>query len=256
MAHLGECESCARRFHELKSARDALTSSQAGIDMRFAQRLLDRDRIAEIAAGSPSLGARPHRVVRRAPVLAATSLVVIAVVLVGVAWRLGAPDEVTLAFAAPRDSATVPVSYVDTQAMRTGEQLDSWIHPDFASSSLVPIEARVVQRPNGALMLVASLLAGTDEVTVLQAHGHLSASEIAQMPVADVDAAEVFVVESLSDYSSTVVWQTGDVVVALSCECSLTRLESVAEEFPSASEPGFADRVTEGFSILAGAVHP
>jgi len=75
------------------------------------------------------------------------------------------------------------------------------------------------------------------------------------MPSADVKRADVYVVES-DPYSSTVVWQTGDVVVALSCECSLTTLESVAEEFPSASDPGFVDRVAEGFSALADAVHP
>ncbi|NTV39897.1 MAG: hypothetical protein HGA51_08080, partial [Demequinaceae bacterium] len=146
MAHLGECEECASRFHELKRARDALTSSEAGIDMRFAQRLLDRERIAEIAAGGPSLGGNSRRPIRRAPVVAATALVVIAVVLVGVAWKVGAPDEVTLAFAAPRDGGAAPVAYVSTQEMRSGERLHSWIHPDFSTSTIIPVEATVIQR--------------------------------------------------------------------------------------------------------------
>ncbi len=258
MAHLGECEDCASRFHELKEARDALISSQAGIDMRFAQRLLDRERIAEIAAGDASLSHKPRQPVRRAPVIAAATLVVIAVVLVGVAWQVGAPDEVTLALTAPREGGAAPVAYANTQEMRSGEMLQSWIHPDFSTSHIIPVEASVVQRRDGGLVLVATILAGADaqQVTVVQEHGHLSSSATAQMSVAAVKNAEVFVVESIPGYSSTVVWQTGDVVVALSCECSLTTLESVAEEFPSASDPGFADRVAQGFSTLAGAVHP
>ena len=255
MAHLGECEDCAARFHQLKAARDALSSSQAGIDMRFTQRLLDRERIAEIAACEVSKPSRSHRSTRRQPIAVAASLVIIAVVLVGVAWQVGAPHEVTLAFAAPREGNAAPVAYADTQEMRSGELLRSWIHPDFSTSSLAPIEASVVKSRNGNLVLVASLLAGNDEVKVMEAHGHLSPREIAYMPSADVKRADVYVVES-DPYSSTVVWQTGDVVVALSCECSLTTLESVAEEFPSASDPGFVDRVAEGFSALADAVHP
>lgn len=256
MAHLGECEECTSRFHELRAARDALTSSQAGIDMRFAQRLLDRDRIAEIAAGDPSLNRKPRRPVRRAPVIAAATLIVIAVVLVGVAWQVGAPGEVTLAFAAPRDSGAAPVAYANTQQMRSGNMLQSWIHPDFSASGITPVEATVVQRADGGLVLLATILAGPDgsQVTVMQEHGYLSENATAQMPRADVKRAEVYVVEN-EGFSPTVVWQTGDVVVALSCECSLTTLESVAEEFPSASDPSFADRVVQGFSTLASAVH-
>lgn len=256
MAHLGECEECASRFHELKEARDALTSSEAGIDMRFTQKLLDRERIAEIAAGDTSLSLKPRRSVRRTPVIAAATLVVIAVVLVGVAWQVGAPGEVTLAFAAPRQIGAAPVAYANTQQMRSGDMLQSWIHPDFSTSGVTPVEARVVQRTDGGLVLLATILAGPEgkQVTVMQQHGYLSQSATAQMPRANVKRAQVFVVENES-YSPMVVWQTGDVVVALSCECSLTTLESVAEKFPSASDPGFADRVSQGFSTLASAVH-
>ena len=256
MAHLGECEECASRFHELKEARDALTSSQAGIDMRFTQKLLDRERIAEIAAGDTSLRLKPRRAVRRAPVIAAATLVVIAVVLVGVAWQVGAPGEVTLAFAAPREGGAAPVAYANTQQMRSGDMLQSWIHPDFSTSGVTPVEARVVQRPDGGLVMLATILAGPDgkQVTVMQQHGYLSQGATAQMARADVKRAQVYVVEN-EGHSPMVVWQTGDVVVALSCECSLTTLESVAEKFPSASDPGFADRVVQGFSTLAGSVH-
>lgn len=251
MAHLGECEDCAARFHELKAARDALNSSQAGIDMRFAQSLLNRERIAEIAASEDVRKARVTRPHRRTPiVVAAAAVTVLFAAVVGAAWRAGEPDELSLEFAQPREGAS-PVLYVDTQGMRQGE-LRSWIHPDFATSSLIPVEASVVQRSNGQLVLVATLLKGMTDVTVVQQHGRLDPHLVAQLPLANVKHADVYVVNS--GYSSTVVWQTGDVVVALSCECSLPTLESVAEEFPSGSDPGFVDRVANGFRSFADAL--
>lgn len=253
MAHLGECEECAARFHELRAARDALNSSEAGIDMRFAQQLLDRQRIAEIAAAESPEKARATRPARRGPVVSVAALAVVAVLIVGAAWHTGAPDDVSLEFAQPRKpSGTSSVAYFDPQGMRDGELLRSWIHPDFSKSDVIPIEARVVQRSNGQLALFATLLSGDDIVQIVQQHGHLVSSLVERMPHANVDGAEVFVVESGT--SSTVVWQNGDVVVALSCECSLTTLESVAAEFPAGTDPGFVDRVSEGFRTFADAL--
>ncbi len=253
MAHLGECEECTHRFHELRAARDALNSSEAGIDMRFAEQLLDRTRIAEIAAAESPENARATRHTRRGPVTSVAALALAAVLIVGAAWQVGAPNDVTLEFAQPRKATgTSSVSYFDPQGMRNGELLRSWIHPDFSKSDLIPIEARVVQRANGQLALFATLLTGPDVVQIVQQHGHLTSSLVAQMPHANVDAADVYVVESGT--SSTVVWQTGDVVVALSCECSLPTLESVAAEFPAGTDPGFVDRVSEGLDSFADAL--
>ncbi|MCB2411327.1 hypothetical protein LGT39_00520 [Demequina sp. TTPB684] len=252
MAHLGECEDCASRFHELRAARDALNSSQAGIDMRFAERLLNRDRIAEIAAAERPENARATRPPRRGPVLGVAAMVVLAVLVVGAAWQEGAPNDVSLEFAEPRKSTgTAAVAYVDPQGMRSGELLRSWIHPDFSRSHLIPIEGRVVQRANGQMALFATVLSGTDVVQIVQQHGHLT-SQVAQMPRASVDSAEVYVVET--GHAATVVWQTGDVVVALSCECSLDTLESAAAEFPQGTDPGFLERVADGFESFADAV--
>lgn len=253
MAHLGECEECTRRFHELRAARDALNSSDAGIDMRFAQQLLDRTRIAEIAAVERPENARATRTVQRGPLMSVAVLALAAVLVVGAAWRLGAPDDVSLEFAQPRKATgTSSVAYFDPQGMRDGELLRSWIHPDFSKSDVIPIEARVIQRANGQLALFATVLSGNDLVQVVQQHGHLVSSRVEQMPHARVDAADVYVVASGT--SSTVVWQTGDVVVALSCECSLPTLESVAAEFPAGTDPGFVDRVSEGLQSLADAL--
>lgn len=252
MAHLGECEECAARFHELRAARDALNSSQAGIDMRFAKQLLDRTRIAEIAAAERPANARATRPARRGPVISVATMIVVAVLVVGAAWQEGAPADVTLEFAEPRKATgTSSVAYVDPQGMRSGELLRSWIHPDFSKSDLIPIEARVVRRANGQLALFATMLAGTDVLQIVQQHGHLTSS-VGQMPRADVDGASVYVVDS--DYSPTLVWQTGDVVVALSCECSLDTLASAAAEFPAGTDPGFMERVAEGFESFADAV--
>ncbi len=253
MAHLGECDECAHRFHELRAARDALNSSEAGIDMRFAQQLLDRTRIAEIAAAESPENARATRHTQRGPVISVAVLALAAVLVVGAAWQVGAPNDVSLEFAEPRKATGASsVSYFDPQGMRNGELLRSWIHPNFSESDLIPIEARVVQRANGQLALFATLLAGPDVVQIVQQHGHLASSVVVQMPRASVDAADVYVVESGT--SSTVVWQTGDVVVALSCECSLPTLESVAAEFPAGTDPGFVDRVSEGLDSFADAL--
>jgi anti-sigma factor RsiW len=253
MAHLGECEECASRFHSLRAARDALNTSEAGIDLRFAQQLLDRSRIAEIAAAERPQNARATRPVRRGPVISLASLALVAVLIVGSAWQVGAPNDVSLEFAQPRKATGASsVAYVDPQGMRNGELLRSWIHPDFSESHLIPIEARVVQRANGQLALFATLLAGTDVVQIVQQHGHLTPSPVEQLPDAEVDTAEVLVVEDGD--SSTVVWQAGDVVVALSCECSLPTLESVAAEFPAGTDPGFVERVREGLNSFADAL--
>ncbi len=248
MAHLGECEECAARFHQLRAARDALNSSQAGIDMRFAQRLLDRDRIAEIAAHEDVRKARVVRRRRRAPlVIAASAVLILASAVVTAAWHAGEPDQVSLEFAQPRDTA-VPVAYVDTQGMRGGE-LRSWIHPDFASSPLIPVDAQVVQRRNGQQVLVARILSGMTDITVVQQHGRLNDDLVGQLAVTDVSGEELYVLND--GPTASVVWQTGDVVIALSCECALAQLTEVAGEFPSAEEPGFVERVSEGFEALA-----
>ena len=253
MAHLGECEACAARFHELRTARDALASSQAGIDMRFAQQLLNRDRIAEIAASEGVHKARATRPPRRAPLVAVFTVVILGVVVIGAAWRAGAPAAVALEFAQPHEGAVESVAYADPQGMRSGELLRAWIHPDFSTSDLVPVEAAVIEGRDGQLVLVASILAGLEPITVVQQHGRLPESLTAQLPRADVAHSDVYVVESSTQ--TAVMWQTGDVVVALSCTCAVSTLEDVAEEFPRGDEPGFVERIADGMETFVEAAH-
>lgn len=250
MAHLGECEDCAARFRELRKAREALSTSEAGIDMTFAQRLLDRERIAQIAAQEP-----PSRVTASArsrvqrPVIVLASMAVAATLLVAVAWVLGAPAQVGLEFVHTASGGSAqPVAHMGAQSMRTGDQLRTWIHPDFAQSHLVPVEARVYQRANGSNVLVATMLRGADVVMVTQEHARL-APLAEELPRANVDGIEAFVLSAAEP--AQLVWQTGDVVIALGCDCALSTLEAVAAEFPTADGPGFVDRIGEGFQELA-----
>jgi anti-sigma factor RsiW len=249
MAHLGECEDCAARFHELRAARDALNTAEAGIDISFAQRLLDRDRIAQIAAQEPSNRARASAPPDHRPLAAVILVGAAASLVVGTAWIAGAPTKVGLEFVTTASgSSTQPVAYMGAQGMRSGDQLRSWIHPDFAESGLVPVEAKVLQRSNGSNVLVATLLRDMDVVVVTQEHAQL-ASEVNMLPRAGVEGIDVYVLSSAEP--AQVVWQTGDVVIALGCECALSTLETVAEEFPTATDTGFVDRVGEGFQELA-----
>jgi len=82
--------------------------------------------------------------------------------------------------------------------------------------------------------------------------GRFSDGEVTVEIQQNVRGREVFVVQSSPQ--ATVVWQTGDVVVALSCECSLSTLEDVAGQFPSGNDPGFVERVGDGFQTFASAL--
>ena len=249
MAHLEECADCTARFQELRAARDALNTASAGIDLSFAQGLLDRDRIANIAAHEPSGNARAAAPPDHRPMALAIIIGAAATAVLGTAYMMGAPAKVGLEFVSASGTPSAqPVAYMDPQGMRTGDQLRSWIHPDFATSNLVPVEARVLQRTNGSNVLVATLLRGMDVVVVTQEHATLTVVA-GDLPRADVTGIDVYVVSS--EAPSQVVWQTGDVVIALGCECALATLESVAGEFPTADGPGLVDRVGAGLDELA-----
>jgi anti-sigma factor RsiW len=249
MAHLGECEDCAARWHELRTAREALNTADAGIDMSFAQRLLDRERIAQIAAQEQPSKRRAAAPPDRRPMAFVIAVGAAASLLVGAAWFMGAPNQVGLEFASVNvASSAQPVVYMGAQGMRSGDQLRSWIHPDFEESSMVPVEAQVMRRANGSNVLIATLLRGLDVVVVTQEHGTLSAS-VHGMPRANVEGIDVYVISSVEP--AQVVWQTGDVVIALGCECDLSTLEAAAGEFPKVEAPGMLDRVGNGLEELA-----
>lgn len=251
MSHLGECETCSARWHELRTAREALSTADAGIDMSFAQRLLDKERIAQIAAQESKAKARAAAPPDRRPMALASLLAVAAATLVISAWSLGAPHPVSLEFAESGPAAVgqaQTVAFVDPQGMRSGDGLRSWIHPDFSESQIIPIEAHVKQRDNGSKVLVAKLLLGQDSLIVTEEHGTLHPA-VQDFPLANVDAVDVFVIRYANP--AQVAWQTGDVVIAMGCECPLSVLEGAAAEFPTAEGPGTIDRILDGFEELA-----
>lgn len=250
MAHLDECDECSSRWSQLRDDREALNSSSAGIDMRFTRQLIDRDRMAQIAQGESKHTARAARPRRHRTTSASFSILVLAVAGVGVAYYAGGPDEISVEFAAASaEGAEQSVAYMGPQDMRSGDNMRAWVHPDWQDSGLVPIEARVVRGDNGARVLVASLLAGIDPVVVTEQHGNLVPELLAELSRADIQGIDAYIVRI---EPAQLVWQTGGVVVSVTCNCAMVTLETVAGNFPTNTEPGFMDRIHHGLGELAG----
>jgi anti-sigma factor RsiW len=252
MAHLGECEECNRLYQELRQAREALNSSSAGIDMRFTEQLLNRERIAQIASGeSPAQAKAASGRERRPAVLLGIVPLVLILAVLGGAYLVGAPDEVALEFAeeSPNNAQTVALAGPD--AMRSGDLLRSWLHPEWDDSGLIPVGAHVTRSDDGRRVLVASLLAYDIPIGVTEQHGQLDPDALHQLPRAAVVGVDAYV---LSYDPAQLVWQTGDVVIAVGCECPIGMLENVAATFPVAEQPGFVDRVIDGLGEMADTV--
>lgn len=252
MEHLGECDNCSARWRELRAAREALNSSEAGIDMRFTQQLLDRERMAQIAKGESRHRARVASGRARRPITLAVTGASLAVVALAAAYSAGAPTPVDHEFAAASSlGGAQSVAFHGPDSMRAGDQLSAWVQPDWHATGLVPIEAKVVHGPEGSTVLVAALLADMEPVIVTEQRGRLVDSLVEDLPRADVDGREVYIV---SDDPAQVVWQSREVVVSALCECEMSTLETVAAAFPADHEPGFVDRVATGVGELADAL--
>ena len=250
MRHLDECPECADRWQELRAAREALHSSSAGIDMRFAQQLLDRDRMASIAKGESKHRARAASGRNRRPATLGFAIVLVATAGTGAAYYAGNPEDIPVEFAASSsEGASSSVASMNPENMRSEDDMSAWVHPDWQDSGLVPIEARVMRRDNGAHVLVASLYAGLDPVVVTEQHGDLAPQRVADLPRADVQGVDAYIVRL---EPAQIVWQTGDIVVSMTCDCAMVTLETVAGTFPTNTEPGFFDRIANGLGELAG----
>lgn len=256
MRHLEECPDCRMRWDDLREAREALQTSSAGIDMTFAQQLLDRDRMAEIAKEEPRHQARAARGRDRRPMLTAVILVVAVTAGVGAAYFAGEPDEVSLEFA-EESTVTVAaggdVTYMEARSMRGGDDLRSWVHPDWDTSGLRPVEGAVMRSPSGDKVLVATILANLEPIVITEQHGRLSAAFAEHYASVDLGHTRAYIV---SDNPRQLVWQTGDVVISATCSCALSTLEAVAACFPAQSNPGFVDRVAEGLREFAAFATP
>ncbi|MFW7414411.1 zf-HC2 domain-containing protein [Demequina sp. SO4-18] len=248
MSHLEHCPDCRMRWDDLREAREALKTASAGIDMTFAQQLLDRDRMAEIAKGESRHQARAARGRHRRPMLAAVIMLVAVTTGVGAAYVAGAPDEVSLEFAegpatTTQAAAAGDVTYVAAQTMRGGDALRSWVHPDWEATGLKPVEGAVLRTQGGDLVFVATILANLEPVVITEQHGRLSSAFEERFESLDLGHTVAYVV---SAEPRQLVWQTGDVVISATCSCALSTLEAVAACFPAQGEPGFVDRVADG----------
>ena len=253
MAHLDECAECRSKWDDLRAARDALKTSTAGIDMRFTEQLLDRDRIAEIAKGEPKHQARAARPPDRRPLLVAAIACALAGIVVVTAYVVGQPDEVSLQFAERDDSAGTAVMRMGAQTMRSGDQLRSWVHPDWEATDLVPVEATVVRSRSGENVLVASILAEVEPIVVTEQHGRLSPVVTEYYSPVDLGHTDGYLV---SDYPRQLVWQTGDVVISVTCTCAPAILEEAALAFPAHGDPTVIDRVFDGVREISDFMTP
>ncbi len=252
MAHVGECAECAEKWQALRKDRIALQTSGTGIDMSFARDLLDRDRIAEIARDEPRRHAKAARGKGVNVAVLAVSIVAGGALVLAILWRLGAPPEVGLEVAAAPDAATASsVQLMGAPGMRVEGSLLSWVHPDWETSGVIPVDAAVIQTAQGTTVLVARVLSGGDSITVIEQKGTLPSGFGSEFPMGSAADREVYVV---SDDPSQVVWDAGGVVVGLGCSCSIDVLESVANEFPIGSEPGVFERLGDGLQAVADAM--
>ncbi len=252
MGHLAECEECTERYEELRQARERLTSSSAGIDMSFAQQLLDRDRMAEIAAQEDPHLVRAVRPPDRRPALLVLGALVMLVGGVGAAYVAGAPQAVSLEAASSGTGGTATaVTYVGTEVEQEEDLLSAWLDPFGEDSTLTRIDVAPVSSPDGSDALILTLAAGTDSVLVTEQHGRL-ASGWSELPTVSLDDVTLYVIHGSP---ASLVWESGDFVLTASCgSCEVSTLIDVASAFPVDDEPGLVDRISAGLGELADAV--
>ncbi|WP_062203384.1 hypothetical protein [Demequina salsinemoris] len=252
MAHLASCEECSDRYGELRQARERLNSSPAGIDMTFAKQLLDRDRMAEIAAHEDPHHAKAVRPPDHRPRLLALGAIAAVVGGVGAAYVAGAPETYSadIAVAGGSDSGGTTVATYASADLDETDELEGWSSPFGENSTLKAVGASVKTLTDGTQGLVLSLAAGLDSVVVTEQRGRLGAG-FSELPTITTDSLTLYVVHGTT---TTVVWENGDLVMTASCGgCDATTLVDVAGSFPVDEEPGLVDRISSGLVEIADA---
>lgn len=250
MGHLAVCEECHTRWQELRAARDALNSSPAGIDLRFAQLLLDKERMAAMAQGESKHVARAAKGRDKRPVtIASAAAIILGFTVIG-AYLAGSPDVIDadlVAVAASSDERSTAV--IDAQSMDSA-QMTQWVQPDWQDSGLIPLEAKIL-RHGDAEILVASMLAGPEPVVIVEQRGRLAAVVPEHAPVMTVNGVNVYVVNTTP---IQVLWESGPVVIAATCTCAADTLATAIAAFPQAEEPGVMDQIGAGFGVFGDAL--
>jgi hypothetical protein len=250
MAHLESCPACNEEWDDLRRDREALQTSGSGIDMRNAQKLLNRDRIAEIAQAEPRRhvkvagGVRPHFM--RATLLSTAGVTVVLALL----YALGEPGVVSPdAFVAEAVHHGPDLRIVPSSSA-ADEVLAPWVHPEWGEGTIAPAQA-VRTEANGVRVVRALVFVGDDELMVSEVKGQLPSEPTDPLVRVEHEARDVFQIEG---EDSTIFFESEDAVVRLDCTCSLESLLAVADTFPESRDPGVFERLGQGVGAVANAV--
>ena len=251
MAHLDECEACSEEWESLRRDREALQTSGTGIDMRFAQRLLDKERIAEIALAEPkrhakaATGAHPH--VLRATVLSASGVVGILAIL----YILGQPKEIPLeTFLYGSQYSGLAIGTSAAPAMTSVPDMEAWAHPVWDAPVDAQVEAVVFTDGSGRI-LSATMVVAAEEFTVTERKGQLPADVSNVLERTGTESRDVFLLEG---DGTSVLFESGNKVVKIDCACPVEDLVGFADTFPEGRAPGVLERLGEGVGVFADAV--
>ncbi|MCL2466765.1 MAG: zf-HC2 domain-containing protein [Micrococcales bacterium] len=266
MAHVAACDRCANELRQACAARDLLVSTawtSPPPDPALTSRLLAMRAVPPVPPGDPFAGPRQPQVLRlygnvgtgaalgsRAPVWVAGSLASFALV-VTVLFLLGAGADVV-----PADySGRVPVTLLSdspepaaASAELTALSTRGWVMPDSLPAGWVVTATGV----DGGVLEIH--LDGPDGavVVVTERHGVLNREMAQALPTLDVGGRTVGVV---SYEPWTVVWQAGDIVVAV-VAVDGAAAEALVAAFPAgAYDNGVSARVSRGWTALATKLH-
>lgn len=251
MAHLAECETCTSEWAALRKDHEALQTSGSGIDMRFAQRLLDRERIAVIAQAEPRRHAkaastmRPH--VLRGTLMVASGAIGILAIL----YLLGEPQEIPVSTLIAGNSATgQAVMAISVNGADKADTLVASGHPEWVDSEMVPLET-VTLEEDGIRLSQTTVRMGENQFVVTEGHGRLQRDIGEVLEQSTQGDRAVFLVDG---EGAGILFASGDMVVMIDCSCSEEVLIGVAEYFPEESPPGVLTRLGDGVEELADVV--
>ncbi|MBN2177729.1 MAG: zf-HC2 domain-containing protein [Demequinaceae bacterium] len=251
MAHLERCERCTAEWEALRRDREALQTSGSGIDMRSARKLLERERIAVLAQAEPrrlakaATGVRPH--VLKATVLVASGVISVLTIL----YILGEPKEIPLSRLLPGNTIYGPtVSTLADSNLGARDQVVAYETPAWLAEDMTPL-GTIVGEDDGARVSQTTVLFGENCLTVTERQGRLPRDVGEHLERSDQGEREVFL---LDEEGSGILFESGDSVITVGCDCTLDVLVGIVDSFPEESSPGILTRLGDGVGAVADAV--
>jgi hypothetical protein len=250
MAHLEGCARCTARWDELRQGREVLQTSGNGIDMRSAQQLLNRDRIAMLAQAEPrrhvkvAAGVRP-RILKG--IVVSTPMVVLALVVL---YFLGEPREIPLTTLLAGNTVYGPtVSSLALDSSASAETSASPPCPQWVGSDMTPLNS-FVRDEEGVRVSQTKVLFGGDQLTVTERRGRLPKGIDDVLPRIEADR-DVYI---LDDQGTDIVFQSADQVVTVSCDCPTDVLVGFTGNFPEQDSPGLLGQLGDGIGVVVDAM--